>query len=140
MAPTVRQPSARMTVVPPRRQGPAPRGRKPFRDTTPLILAGIAIAGLPLFAFSARTGRVTTRELQREGSRRVDRARNLLCARTPQPHFEREPGSATGLAFRIDLPAPMAIDRPGRIHTARILTPNPRRHPDIVLIASPLRI
>ncbi|HEX3247188.1 MAG TPA: ABC transporter transmembrane domain-containing protein [Chloroflexota bacterium] len=57
--------------------------------STNLLLAGIAIAGLPLFAFSARTGRVTTRELQREGSRRVSEIQQALFENLAGQRFLR---------------------------------------------------
>jgi ATP-binding cassette, subfamily B, bacterial len=57
--------------------------------STNLILAAIAIAGLPLFAFSARAGRVTTRELQREGSRRVSEIQQSLFENLAGQRFLR---------------------------------------------------
>jgi ATP-binding cassette subfamily B protein len=57
--------------------------------STNFILAGIAIAGLPLFAFSARTGRVTTRELQREGSRRISEIQQSLFENLAGQRFLR---------------------------------------------------
>ncbi|MFN0069934.1 MAG: ABC transporter transmembrane domain-containing protein [Chloroflexota bacterium] len=57
--------------------------------STNLVLAGIAIAGLPLFAFSARTGRVTTRELQREGSRRASEIQQALFENLAGQRFLR---------------------------------------------------
>jgi ATP-binding cassette subfamily B protein len=57
--------------------------------STNLLLATIAIAGLPLFAFSARAGRVTTRELQREGSRRVSEIQQSLFENLAGQRFLR---------------------------------------------------
>lgn len=57
--------------------------------STNVILACIAIAGLPLFAFSARTGRVTIRELMREGSRRSSEIQQALFENLAGQRFFR---------------------------------------------------
>jgi two-component system nitrogen regulation sensor histidine kinase NtrY len=58
VAVTLRQPAARSTAVPPPPQrSPAPRGRKPFRDNTKLLLFGVAILIAALAALLALASR-----------------------------------------------------------------------------------
>jgi two-component system nitrogen regulation sensor histidine kinase NtrY len=55
---TLRQPPAPSTAVPPPpRRSPAPRGRKPFRDNTKLLLFGVAILIAALAALLALASR-----------------------------------------------------------------------------------